>query len=258
MASTAAPKVALVTACSAGLGAAIARTLGVDCGMSVVINYTHNANRANTVLASLRQETATRRRLSDAPKSAGTLYQTFHAVATNLHKLDEIARLVKETLALTGGRLDAVVSNVGWTRMTDFADLQQGTVEGDWDRCFEVNVKSHLKLFSAIHDALKAAPDGVFISTASVAGVKPSSSSLVCSAPPPSLFFFCLCCFLLLASVYILAVRRKKGGAHPSRQVSRRHRGSGRPGQLCVTRDHADGKWHAALAHDHATDNTVG
>lgn len=168
------PKFALVTAGSAGLGAVIARTLAVQCGMSVVINYGHNAARATSLLETLRRETP------------GSSLQTFHAVAADLQKPGEIQRLVAETLALTGGRLDAVVSNVGWTRMTDFFDLDQGVVEDDWDRCFDTNVKGHLRLFHAVRQALESAEDGVFISTASVAGVKPSGSSLVSS----SSFFF--------------------------------------------------------------------
>ncbi|CAK7234560.1 hypothetical protein SCUCBS95973_008977 [Sporothrix curviconia] len=171
MASTS-PKFALVTAGSAGLGAAIARTLAVDCRMSVVINYAHNAGRAAGLVEALLKETATR------TTADGTCQQTFHAIAADLQRPGEVQRLVADTLACTGGRLDAVVSNVGWTRMTDFFDLEQGVIEDDWDRCFDVNVKGHLRLFHAVRGALEDADDGVFISTASVAGVKPSGSSL--------------------------------------------------------------------------------
>ncbi|KAL1908375.1 hypothetical protein Sste5344_005903 [Sporothrix stenoceras] len=172
MASITAPRVALITAGSAGLGAAIARTLAVDCGMSVVINYAHNATRAARLVEELQ------RRVAATNAGAGSTEQTFHAIAADLQAPGEIQRLVAETLALTGGRLDAVISNVGWTRMTDFLDLEQGVVEDDWDRCFDVNVKGHLRLFHAAQHALGTSSDGVFISTASVAGVKPSGSSL--------------------------------------------------------------------------------
>lgn len=30
------------------------------------------------------------------------------------------------------GRLDVVVSNAGWTRITNFANLDEGMVEEDW------------------------------------------------------------------------------------------------------------------------------
>jgi NAD(P)-dependent dehydrogenase (short-subunit alcohol dehydrogenase family) len=75
------------------------------------------------------------------------------------------------------GRLDAVVSNAGWTRMTNFMSIEEGVNDDDWDRCFTMNVKTHLWLAYAAKDAL-AESEGTFISTASVAGVKPSGSSL--------------------------------------------------------------------------------
>lgn len=164
-------RVALVTAGSAGLGAAVARVLAVQCGMSVVINYSSNSERAEALVSWLCQETATQ----EQPRET---CRFFHAIQADLHQPAEIRRLVSETLALSRGRLDAVVSNVGWTRMTDFSDLEQGVVEADWDRCFNVNVKGHLWLFHAAQTALAEA-DGVFVSTASVAGVRPSGSSLV-------------------------------------------------------------------------------
>lgn len=160
-------KFALVTAGSAGLGAAIAYELAVKCGMSVIINYNSNADRATTLVSTLRADTAGRRGA-----------QVFHSIQGDLQDQTEVLRLVSETLALSGGRLDVVVSNYGWTCMTDLYDLEQGVAEADWDRCFQANVKSHLWLFHAARPALEAA-EGVFISTASVAGVKPSGSSLV-------------------------------------------------------------------------------
>ena len=76
------------------------------------------------------------------------------------------------------GRLDVVVSNGGWTRFSNFADLEDGVEEADWDRCFNMNVKSHLWLIHAAKRHLKET-GGAFITTASLAGVIPSGSSLV-------------------------------------------------------------------------------
>lgn len=76
------------------------------------------------------------------------------------------------------GRLDIVISNAGWTRVTNFADFNEALVEEDWDRCFVANVKSHLWLMAAVKAELEAR-EGVFVSTASVAGVKASGSSVV-------------------------------------------------------------------------------
>jgi len=87
-----------------------------------------------------------------------------------------VENLVSETLK-TMGRLDVVVSNAGWTRMTNFLNIDEGVNEEDWDKCFVMNVKTHLWLAYAAKDALSET-EGTFISTASVAGVKPSGSSL--------------------------------------------------------------------------------
>lgn len=165
-------KFALVTASSAGVGAAIARMLVVECGMSVIVNYSSNAERAASLVRSL--QASINEKQGQQSRSA----QVVHAVRANLLEQSAVRELVSETLRLTGGRLDVLVSNYGWTRMTDFSDLNQGVVEEDWDYCFAANVKSHLWLFHAARSALEAT-EGVFVSTASVAGVTPSGSSLV-------------------------------------------------------------------------------
>ena len=84
--------------------------------------------------------------------------------------------LVSETVK-SMGRLDVVISNAGWTRVTNFLNFDEQTLESDWDKCFLYNVKSHMWLFAAAKPHL-AETQGAFISTASLAGVKPSGSSM--------------------------------------------------------------------------------
>jgi len=78
------------------------------------------------------------------------------------------------------GRLDLVVSNQGWTKMRNFFDLDDNMEESDWDTCFNMNVKSHLWLFHATRKYLNES-EGSFVTTASVAGVVPSGSSMAYS-----------------------------------------------------------------------------
>lgn len=163
-------KVALVTASSAGLGAAIAKALAFE--MRVVINYNSSVDRANNVLEDLESIASTSRHDSHIPEPRCL------AIQADISKRSEIQRLVSETVAQMG-RLDVVVSNAGWTRVTNFMDLNDNLDEHDWDRCFNVNVKSHLFLLHAARADLDAA-EGAFITVASVAGIKPSGSSLVC------------------------------------------------------------------------------
>lgn len=71
------------------------------------------------------------------------------------------------------------MSNAGWTRLTNFFDLEEQVNEEDWDRCFNVNVKSHLWLLYAAKPYLEVSPGGgSFVTVASLAGVRPSGSSL--------------------------------------------------------------------------------
>ncbi|KAL2844814.1 short-chain dehydrogenase [Aspergillus pseudoustus] len=164
-------KVALVTGASRGVGAAVARTLAEQGNTRVVINYHSNADAAKQLLNEL---TEIRRATGHGGTSDERLW--FTAIQADTTKREEMTRLVQQTLEQMG-RLDIVVSNVGWTRMTDFMNLDDADSEGDWDRCFDVNVKSHFRLFRACQPHLERTK-GVFIATASVAGVKPSGSSL--------------------------------------------------------------------------------
>ncbi|KAL3471748.1 hypothetical protein BJX99DRAFT_262966 [Aspergillus californicus] len=165
-----ATKVALVTASSAGLGAAIAKTLAAE--MRVVINYSSNADRATAV----RQELESIAKTSKEHPHETQDKPSFATIRADLSSKADIERLVKETVE-TMGRLDVVVSNGGWTRMRTFDDLDQNVDEDDWDRCFNVNVKSHMFLLHAARRFLDESK-GSFVTIASVAGVKASGSSI--------------------------------------------------------------------------------
>ncbi|KAF2102272.1 NAD(P)-binding protein [Rhizodiscina lignyota] len=159
-------KVVLITAGSAGLGAQIARAFAPD--FRVVINYANNAARADSLLKELSSIPSTTPNALPSPR--------FHAVKADVGVKSSVQSLVSETLS-TMGRLDVVISNAGWTRLTNFMDFADGTVEEDWDKCFVYNVKTHLWLMEAARDSLTQ-NEGSFISTSSVAGVKPGGSSL--------------------------------------------------------------------------------
>ncbi|KEZ43958.1 putative short chain protein [Scedosporium apiospermum] len=171
------PKVALITAASTGLGAAIARTLVIELGMSVVINYHRNTDRAAKLVQELQDDCGVRYAKSGAPVPVVKMIQA------DVGEKSDVYRLVEKAAEEFDGRLDVVISNVGWTRMRNFSDLEDGLDEEDWDRCFAANVKSHLWLFHAAKKYLEESNQrergaAVFVSTASVAGVKPSGSSL--------------------------------------------------------------------------------
>lgn len=64
-----------------------------------------------------------------------------------------------------------VISNAGWTKFANFYDLNQKVDEAVWDRCFLANVNSHLFLLHTAKENLQN-PNGAFVMTSSVAGVK--------------------------------------------------------------------------------------
>jgi NAD(P)-dependent dehydrogenase (short-subunit alcohol dehydrogenase family) len=161
-------RVALITASSAGLGAAIAHSLAPH--YRVVLNYFSRPAKAQSVIDAASQLPSFYTLPAGQPR--------FHAIKADASNKEDIKRLVSETVDVMG-RLDVVVSNNGWTRLTNFMDLEQQVVEEDWDRCFEVNVKSHLWLLYAAKPHLeKSEGGGAFVTVASLAGVRPSGSSL--------------------------------------------------------------------------------
>ena len=162
-------KVALITAGSAGLGKATALALA-SLQMKVVINYSSNSSRAEQLINQLCKIHGSKD-TDDARKPR------FLAIKADMSQRAEAKRLVAETVAKMG-RLDVVVSNHGWTKMTHFTDLDDNVNEEDWDRAFNMNVKSHLFLMHAAREHLDATK-GTFITTASTAGVRATGSSVV-------------------------------------------------------------------------------
>ena len=157
--------VALITAGSAGLGKATAQALA-SLQMRVVINYSENSQRAEQFISELCKINAL-----DPTQTC------FMAIKADVSKRSEAERLVHDTVERMG-RLDVVFSNHGWTKPTDFTSLDDNVNEEDWDRCFNMNVKSHLFLMHAAREHLEATK-GTFITTASTAGVAVSGSSVV-------------------------------------------------------------------------------
>ncbi|RDL31068.1 Uncharacterized protein BP5553_09857 [Venustampulla echinocandica] len=160
------PLVVLITAGSAGLGAATARVFA-KAGMRVIINYSSNELRASILVKELHQ-------ISPLSKTKGC--NNFVSIRADLSKRSDIQRLVSGSI-LEMGKLDAVFSNGGWTSIQDFNDLDDNVDEEMWDKCWNMNVKSHLWLMHASKKYLDET-EGAFITTASLAGVRPSGSSL--------------------------------------------------------------------------------
>ncbi|KAF4332488.1 cis-1 2-dihydro-1 2-dihydroxynaphthalene dehydrogenase [Fusarium beomiforme] len=162
--------VVLVTAGTSGVGLCVAEKL-IRAGASVAINYASNEERAHDAMVRLNQISKELFPSISVP--------TCMAIKADVTKKTEIQRVVNTTVTAMG-KLDAVVSNAGWTKFTDFNDIDDNVDEEVWDRCYAANVKSHMFLCHAAKKHLEAA-NGAFVMTASVAGVKPSGSSIAYS-----------------------------------------------------------------------------
>lgn len=129
--------VILITAGSAGLGAAAAKVFATA-GYHVAINYSSNAERAQSLVAEL--DKLSPLTSSSSPK--------FIAIRADVSDKASISSLVNEATSAFG-RLDVVFSNHGWTSITKFKELDDNVDEEMWDRCWGMNVKSHLWLMHA-------------------------------------------------------------------------------------------------------------
>lgn len=91
-----------------------------------MINYAHNETRAQDLLKELHSIPSTSKQ-QDLPSPR------FAALRADVGDKVALQGLVRDTVSQFG-RLDVVVSNAGWTRITDFNNLEEGMIEEDWDK----------------------------------------------------------------------------------------------------------------------------
>jgi ketoreductase RED2 len=155
-------RVVAVTGSSSGIGAATARAFA-DAGASVLVNSARSVAEGEAVAASL----------PDA------LYVQGDITAEAMPE-----RLVTAALD-RWGRLDTLVNNAGTTAVIPHHDLQAASVDV-WRRIFEVNVFGTWAMSVAAMPALREA-HGSIVNVASVAGVRPTGSSVPYAASKAAL-----------------------------------------------------------------------
>ncbi|HEY5384401.1 MAG TPA: SDR family oxidoreductase [Acidimicrobiales bacterium] len=155
-------QVVAVTGSSSGIGAATASAFAAD-GAAVLINSARSVTEGEAVAASL----------PDA------LY-----VQGDITDPEVPERLVAAALD-RWGRLDTLVNNAGTTAVIPHHDVAAATVDV-WRRIFEVNVFGTWAMTVAALPALRAA-HGSVVNVASVAGVRPTGSSIPYAASKAAL-----------------------------------------------------------------------
>lgn len=155
-------QVVAVTGSSSGIGAATARAFA-DAGAAVLVNSARSVAEGESVAASL----------PDALYVQGDITDT-----------DVPERIVAAAID-RWGRLDTLVNNAGTTALIPHHDLEAASVDV-WRRIFEVNVFGTWSMSVAAMPALRAAR-GSIVNVASVAGVRPTGSSIPYAASKAAL-----------------------------------------------------------------------
>ena len=154
--------VVVVTGSSSGIGAATARAFAAE-GAGVLINSARSVEEGRAVAAAL----------PDA-----------HYVQGDITEPEVPERLVAAALE-RWGRLDTLVNNAGTTAVIPHHDVEAASVDV-WRRIFEVNVFGTWAVTVAALPALREA-HGSVVNVASVAGVRPTGSSIPYAASKAAL-----------------------------------------------------------------------
>jgi len=155
-------RVVVVTGSSSGIGAATARVFG-EIGASVLVNSARSVDEGEAVAAALPDAIYVRGDITD-PAVPGRL------VAAALERW---------------GRLDTLVNNAGTTAVIPHQDVQAAGVDV-WREIFEVNVFGTWAMTVAALPALREA-HGSVVNVSSVAGVRPTGSSIPYAASKAAL-----------------------------------------------------------------------
>ncbi|MEZ5142612.1 MAG: SDR family oxidoreductase [Acidimicrobiales bacterium] len=156
-------KVVLVTGSSSGIGEATARRFAAE-GATVVVNSSSSVATGEAVAASLPSSSYVQADISDA---------------------DDCGRLIDAVVG-EHGHLDVLVNNAGVTEVIPHKDLDAVTDE-IFRRILEVNVLGTWRLTRLAMPHLEATGDGAVVNITSLAGVRPTGSSIPYAASKAAL-----------------------------------------------------------------------
>jgi 3-oxoacyl-[acyl-carrier protein] reductase len=140
-------KTALITGAASGFGAAIARL--------------YASEGANVVIADINQDGA-----QDVANAIGAKAR---AVRCDVTRRTDIDAAVAQTLSAFGS-LHVVVNNAGWTHRNQ---PLLNVTEAEFDRVYDINVKSIFHMTQAVVPVMRDNGGGVILNIGSTAGIRP-------------------------------------------------------------------------------------
>jgi ketoreductase RED2 len=151
-----ADRVALVTGSTSGIGEAVARRL-VAAGDKVVINSAKSVDAGQALVAQLGADVT-------------------HYVQADISDDAAVKRMIAAAVERFG-RLDVVVNNAGTTERIPHSDLEAASPDV-FRRLFDVNVVGTWAVTVAAMPHLQASGAGCVVNVSSLAGVRPTGSSI--------------------------------------------------------------------------------
>lgn len=149
-------RVALVTGSTSGIGAAVVRRLAAN-GIKVVVNSATSVDAGRAMVTELGDDVA-------------------HYVQGDISQPDAGTRIVGEVIERFG-RLDILVNNAGTTVRIPHDDFETASPEV-FRRLYDVNVVGTWSMSTAALPHLKATGSGCIVNVTSLAGVRPTGSSI--------------------------------------------------------------------------------
>lgn len=149
-------RVALVTGSTSGIGKAVAERFVAE-GLQVVINSTKSVDAGKAMIAELGEDRA-------------------HYVQGDIAEAADAQRIVDETISRFG-RLDVLVNNAGTTVRIPHDDFATASPEV-FRRLYDVNVVGTWQTTVAAIPHLRESGAGCIVNVTSLAGVRPTGSSI--------------------------------------------------------------------------------
>jgi ketoreductase RED2 len=156
-------RVVLVTGSSSGIGEETARLFAAE-GALVVINSSNSVAAGEAVAESI----------------PGAIY-----IRADISDAEESSRLIDAVIG-HHGRLDVLINNAGVTEVIPHADLDAVTDE-IFSRILDVNVLGTFRLTKLAMPHLRASGDGSVVNVTSLAGLRPTGSSIPYAASKAAL-----------------------------------------------------------------------